>query len=191
MNVENLYSIWFLSHNPGGELIVINNKLMSKIPHSSSYQDITHDRMYNRIRSCIEQRAKSTSHLFTCSCGVCQSYLITDLYHNFLKKQDERIMDEALREVSIDANERRPLLPIPSPPQPTHVGATTSGHPLDNMIMAFGKHKDKSYKDIFKTDREYCLWCIETVAIERSKGSRINDSMISFAGYVRQCLSKV
>ena len=191
MNVENLYRAWFQTNNPGGELVVINGKLMSK--HSSSYQDITQDRIYNRIKSCIEQRNKSKSLLFGCSCGVCSSYLLGELYNDLLKRDDERLMDEALREVIIETSARASSSTSSPASSSTTIPVieSSSTYPLDNMILTFGKHKDKTYKDIFRTDREYCLWCIETVAIERSKGSRINDNMVSFAGYVRHCLSKL
>ena len=183
MNVENLYKAWFQINHPGGELIVINGKLMSKWMNSTSYQDITRDGNYNRIKSCIEKRNKSTSLLFGCSCGVCSSYLLGKLYEDLLKRDDERIINEALHDAIIETSARAS--------SPANIPVIESSYPLDNMILTFGKHKDKSYRDIFRTDREYCLWCIEIVAIERSKGSRANDNMISFAGYVRHCLCKL
>ena len=187
MNVENLYRAWFQTNNPGGELVVINGKLMSK--HSSSYEDITQDGIYKRIKSCFEQQNKSKSLLFRCHCGICSSYLLGKLYEYLLKRDDERIINEALHDATIETSTRASSPASSSTTIP--VIESSSTYPLDNMILTFGKHKDKSYKDIFRTDREYCLWCIETVAIERSKGSRINDNMVSFAGYVRHCLSKL
>ena len=217
MNVENLYRAWFQINHPGGELIVINGKLMSKWMNSTSYQDITRDGNYNHIKSCIEKRNKSTSLLFACSCGVCSSYLLGKLYEDLLKRDDERIINEALHDAILETSARASSSTSSPAPSSTTIpviessstyplargsssasSSTTipviessSTYPLDNMILTFGKHKDKSYKDIFRTDREYCLWCIETVAIERSKGSRINDNIVSFAGYVRHCLSKL
>lgn len=193
MNVENLYRAWFQINHPGGELIVINGKLMSKWMNSTSYQDITRDGNYNRIKLCIEKRNKSTSLLFACSCGVCSSYLLGKLYEDLLKRDDERIINEALHDAILETSARASSsTSLPASSSTTiPVIESSSTYPLDNMILTFGKHKDKTYKDIFRTDREYCLWCIETVAIERSKGSRINDNIVSFAGYVRHCLSKL
>ncbi len=62
---------------------------------------------------------------------------------------------------------------------------------LDNCIIPFGKHKNKTFKSIFETDKKYCIWCIETVAVDRSKGQKINDNMYMFLIYIKHCFSEL
>ncbi len=187
MDTENLFKLWFET-NKGRleELVVINNKLMiclkNDCNNSVSYQDIEHSRpyskIYNSIKNCVEQRNRLKTPLFKCICGVCSNYLMTHIYNNLSNTKSDDILNEIINDI------------FPTNIEPKHVQQTIS-NPLDNMILTFGKHKDKHYKDIFNSDREYCIWCIESLAIERSKGTRINDNMVAFVGYVKQCISKL
>lgn len=175
MNALDLFKAFFQTNHPGGELITINGRLMAKMNSGSSYEDVEmRNRNYSRIKYCVENRQKNNSPLFVCSCGVCTGYLLAQTYKNIISKpveDDDTILNQVLNEMKQE---------IPS-----------VNNPLDTVIITFGKHKDKTYKYIFDNDREYCIWCIESLAIEKHKGSRINDNMISFVSYVKNKIYKM
>lgn len=187
MNADNLFKIWFGTTYPTGEIIEINGKSVYRVNNSSTYYDIERDKTYLRIQNCINNRNKSKKALFNCTCGVCNAYLMTELYNNTFKSS-ETILNDVINEMFSNTVQTTPIHSVPHTPPVTNI---TKSNPLDNMILTFGKHKDKTYKDIFSTDKEYCLWCIESLAIERSKGSRINNDMVAFVGYIKQQISKL
>ena len=221
MNVDNLFKLSFETNKGRGEsLTTIDNKLMISIKDdvngSIHYLDIQshrgYSRLYNSIKSCIDQRNKNNKPLFHCICNICNTYLMTQFYNIIInKKSDENILDETLNEMF--PNNKSENINIIRQDIPTHTKLpfdpnaisdpnalreikkafeiSTNINPLDNMLITFGKHKDKTYKDTFNTDREYCMWCIESLAIERSKGSRVNDKMVAFVGYIKQRISKL
>jgi len=212
MNPDNLYKMWYQSNNPGGEIVVINGNLMAKSRDSSSYQDIKQDRVYMRINSCIEQRTRSKSLLFACSCGICSSYLMTELYKNIILKNNESLMNEQLiNEQRINEqliNEQRineqlmneclnevltkqvvdPLPVNTTKAKPVNTTKTQPSNNQDNNIITFGKYKNRTYTDIFKSDREYCVWCVECLAINRSKEEMINKNILLFVRYIKRCI---
>jgi hypothetical protein len=198
MNPYNLFKIWFETTNPIGEILEINGKNVYRTHNSTTYYDIERDKTYLRIQSCINNRNKSKKGLFSCSCGVCNAYLMTELYNNTFKRSSEIILDEVLNEMftntvqtpSTPATYNTPIIPNPVKSIPVKSNPVKS-NPLDNMILTFGKHKDKTYKEIFGSDKEYCMWCIESLAIERSKGSRVNNDMVAFVGYIKQQITKL
>jgi hypothetical protein len=180
MNAINLFKIWFETAHPTGEIIEINGKNVFRTHKSTTYYDIETDKTFMRIQSCISNRNKSKKALFSCSCGICNAYLMTELYNNTIKNNSENMIDEVLNEMFSNTADTKPIYN-------TSVNCdTTKSNPLNNMILTFGKYKDKTYKDVFSSDKEYCIWCIESLAIERGKASRLNDNMVAFVGYIKQ-----
>lgn len=182
MNALDLFKSFFQTNNPGGELITINGRLMAKIRGCSSYEDVElQNKTYARIKQCVENRQKNKMALFVCSCGVCTGYLMAQMYNNIIIPKplddDDSILNQALNEMKQEI-----INEIPT--------KSSDNNPLDNVIIIFGKHKDKTYKYAFDNDREYCIWCIESLAIERHKGSRINDNMVAFVSYIKNKIYK-
>lgn len=204
MDALTIYKAWFFSNNPGGELININDKLMSRPKHSSSYQDVTQDRLFGKIKYCIDQRNNKKSSLWTCQCGICTNYLLSQLSELLHKKKDDTVLDDALNEVFPNIT---PKNTNPTPVQPLSVivdlnklknpidnvssEVKNPQHPMDNMLINFGKHKDKTFKEVFDTDREYCIWCIESAAIERGNSSKSGTMMTAFVTFVKDKFKKL
>jgi hypothetical protein len=184
MNPHTIYNAWFKFNNPDGEIININGKMMARPQNCSSYHDIEiNDRTFNKIKNCIYQRSQKKSIIWQCNCGICTNYLLGQLSLQLEKneldekdldeKDDDKllneIIDKTLYEVSINA-------------------LKSVQNPMDNMSITFGKHKNKSFKTVFDTDKEYCIWCIESVAIERTKSGKI---MNIFVEYVKDKFKKL
>jgi hypothetical protein len=221
MNADNLFELWFESNKSRGEsLTTIDNKLMISIKNdingSIQYLDILshrhYSRLYNSVKSCIDQRNKNNKPLFHCICNVCNTYLMTQLYNIIIsKKSDDNIPDETLNgmfsnnkseNINIIRQDITKYTKLPFNPNAISdpnalreikkaLEINPNINPLDNMLITFGKHKDKTYRDAFNSDREYCIWCIESLAIERSKGSKMNNDMVTFVGYIKQRISKL
>lgn len=202
MNAIDMYKI--MMEERGAEFTTLNNKLMIKQKHSTSYQDVeASDRNFARIKNCIEQRNKNKSNFWTCSCGICTNYLLAQCSFKINNKSDNKteasILDEAFNELfTIPSKLFGPSNPTPtelsslnSTPNELPKANNSSSHPMDNMILTFGKYKDKSFKYVFDSDKEYCIWCIESTAIERNNNSRSITMMMTFVSYVKDKIKKL
>jgi hypothetical protein len=188
MNANTLFKLWFESTYPTGEIVEIDGKSVYRTGKLTIYYDIEKDKTYKQIQHCINNRNTYKKPLFSCTCGICNAYLMTQLYNSTIKKNSETILDEVLNEMVSNSTHTTPIqsytdISIKTP--------TVKPHPLDMMVLTFGKHKGKTYKEAFSSDKEYCIWCIESMAAERSKGSRINDTMLAFVGYIKQRISNL
>ena len=75
-----------------------------------------------------------------------------------------------------------------SPPQSKPLETPTTVY--DEEQMPFGKYKGKSFKEIFESDKNYCLWCIESLAVEKSKGGQHSSTMLNFVTYCKKQFTK-
>jgi hypothetical protein len=189
MNADNLFKLWFETNKSREEsLITIDNKLMISIKNvNGSVQYIeplshrAYSRLYNSIKSCIDQRNKNNKPLFQCICNVCNTYLMTQLYNNVInKKSNESILDETLNEmfpntetinntqgaqtppkngiVYLDTKSPGSVVPIVNPPPVRGLSTNTLPNPLDNVSVTYenaGKpwtdKEDKQLIDEYKS----------------------------------------
>jgi hypothetical protein len=200
-----------IENDPHRELTEINGKLM--IRWKDRYTPLDNDRQYTAIKQCIEQR-RNRKGLFDCRCGVCMRFLLGNLHDQLYlkpKKNDSDILEEALNECMISPNkENKNTVPVIAvkydmidPGKPVPVIAATFGstpqyksespqskppvtqHIHDTCILTFGKHKDKTFKTVFDNDRPYCVWCIESVALEQVQGKTTSPIMSLFISYIK------
>jgi hypothetical protein len=66
----------------------------------------------------------------------------------------------------------------------------TDSCPVNNMKITFGKYNSKEFKWVFDNDKKYCIWCIETVAINASNKKTINFNMIAFVEFCKQMFER-
>lgn len=148
-------------------LALLNGKWMIHSANQNTYVPIETHRMYHQITRCIEEQKKRQS-TFKCICGICSSVLLGKLYESLYSKiqfNDNKILEEAFNE--------------PQTPK-------KSQNNYDSLTITFGKYKNKTFKEVFELDKAYCIWCIETTAIERSQGK----SMTQMALFVQYSKSK-
>jgi hypothetical protein len=196
------------------ELLQLNGSWMIHDKYNNTYTPLDNDRRYSRIKSCVELRTKKYGEtgFFSCQCGYCQSILLGKLYGSLYKKKtDDAILEEAIKEVEAPPQKPQQLLPqtphqqpqkpqqlLPQTPhqqpqqllpQPQPIKQNNSDH---NQIL-FGKYKGRTFQDVFNSDKKYCLWCIETRAVEKvseeAQGRTNNSNMQIFVQYCKDRFS--
>jgi hypothetical protein len=184
-----------IENNPNRLLTEINGKIM--IYNNNTYTPLDNDRQYIAIKQCIEQR-RNRKGLFDCRCGVCMRFLLGNLHDQLYlkpKKNDSDILEEALNECmgSKDkkiVSENKTGLPefIGTPEYKSEYPQSKPSigqHIHDTYVITFGKHKDKTFKTVFDTDRSYCVWCIESVALEQFQGKSTSPIMSLFVSFIK------
>lgn len=146
-------------------------------------------RQYAKIVYCLKQREekeKGDFKRFICQCGECQSYLLSKVY-NYLYyppstpeispiSPKSKMLEETLDEIF---DEEETATAAPTKP---------SSNPLDGAVVTFGKYKGRTFKDVFESDKGYCMWCIENSSIKQfvEPHKKPLQNMILFVSYVKQ-----
>ena len=155
------------------EIHIIDGEYMIKCMNGS-YKPLEMDGDFMRIQNCVNMRAKSNSNTFYCKCGICSSFLLSKVYDNYFGNKtvqtDEQILEDSLKEVV--------RCPVPSP-------SNKAENTFALQIIQFGKHQGKTFQDVFRNDMAYCLWCIETCAVDESKGKKPSSNMSLFVAYIK------
>lgn len=155
--------------------------------HISSHR--MYRQQYEKIVYCFkerEKREKEDFKIFICRCGACTSHLLSKVY-NYLyyspspkeiapSSPKSKMLEETLDEIF---DEEETATAAPSKP---------STNPLDGAVVTFGKYKGRSFKDIFESDKGYCMWCIENSAIKQfvEPHKKPLQNMVLFVSYVKQ-----
>ena len=137
-------------------------------PSKQDWLPLERDGHYQMIKKCVEERARSqTPLLFSCKCGVCQSYLLQTLI-----SKPEPVSSINL---SVPATVTNPFEnPFNDVPETAPVQKT----------LKFGKHAGKTFEEAYK-DKKYCLWCIESLVKEKEAGRPSSPGFIEFVTYVK------
>lgn len=175
MDPIEIFKLALASNDPQREITKINDKWMIHNKYNNSYSPIDNDRLFARIKGCINARSGKIG-LFNCSCGMCSSYLMGKLYNQLFNK--DNILDDALNEMY--GKPAQPAQPAQQSTQKTDIHSSQ-----ETTILKFGKYKDKSFKEVFDTDKPYCIWCIESCAADEAKGNKPSFMMYHFVNYIK------
>ncbi len=182
-----------------GELYIVEYDSFRKFISKSHISRHRHyDRAYQGIKNCCDNRIKDPKNKFVCICGACQTYLLSKVYDMLYNtkpvsvtptpeikssRSETTILEETLDELFEED-------------KPTASASTTAtiappiipANPLDGAVMAFGKYKDRTFKDVFDSDKGYCMWCIENSAIKQvsEPHKRPLENMVQFVTYAKQ-----
>jgi hypothetical protein len=181
-----------------GELYIVEydsaHKFLSKT-HISKHRH--YDRAFQGIKRCCDNRIKDPKNKFVCTCGACTTYLLSKVYDMIynvpsvpvtsipivsdVKPASPKvsILDEALDEL-FEEDEETVAAAAPT--------KTIATNPLDGAILSFGKYKGRTFKEVFDSDRSYCMWCIENSAIKQfvEPHKKPLQNMILFVYYAKQ-----
>lgn len=186
MDPIEIFKLTLASNDPQRDITKINDKWMIHNKYNNSYSSIDNDRLFARIKNCINARSGKIG-LFKCSCGICSSYLMGKVYNQFFNK--DKILDDVLDEMYNKPDQPAQAPPvnlIPQAAQPAAEPAPKSTtNEYDTILINFGKYKDKTFKEIFDIDKSYCLWCIESCAVEEAKGNKPSFMMYQFVNYIK------
>jgi hypothetical protein len=176
------------------DLTEIDGKWMVKA--NNSYLPLESNPKFRQIKNCIEERKKNPE-VFRCGCGQCSAVLLGQLH--------EQLYSPKITVSPFDKTAPSPFdfgVPIKEERK------ITEPFVFDNMNapclyeaqrqkqpepvtppcfqkLTFGKHKDKTFAEVFEKDKSYCIWCIEIEAITRAKGELPSSTMSLFVSYVK------
>jgi hypothetical protein len=193
-----------IENDPRRELTEINGKLMIHNKNNNTFTPLENEQMYREIKRCIEQRSVRKG-LYCCLCGKCTFFLLGKLHDQLYlkpKKNDSDILEEAFNECMNTENKNTvpvvavtnemfdkgssvPVMAASFGSTPPQTKSPVTQHIHDTCILTFGKHKDKTFKTVFDTDRPYCVWCIESVALEQFQGKSTSPIMSLFISYIK------
>lgn len=195
MNINDVFLATFSplknSYHKELETEIIDNELYV-IEHDASKRFVSkthisaerhYSRQYERIKYCLTNREKTTSKTFICQCGACTQYLLGKIYDSIyltptstptstpMPTLKTSILEETLDEIF-----------------ETSDTPTSKINPLDMAVLTFGKHKSKTFKDVFDTDKGYCIWCVENSAVRQfvEPHKKPLQNMVLFVSYIKQ-----
>jgi hypothetical protein len=177
-----------------GQLYLIEydktHTFQSKV-HISSHR--LYGTQYQRIKTCCDKRRDDPKMVFKCDrdCQVCIPYLLSKVYNylycpSILEKipisPKSKLLEETLEEI-FDEEATSASAAAPTAALSKHVS-----NPLDGAVVAFGKYKGRTFKDVFDLDKGYCMWCIENSSIKQfvEPHKKPLQNMVLFVSYVKQ-----
>jgi hypothetical protein len=171
------------------------------IQRHDKYFPLESDCNFRPIKNCIEERKKNPQ-IFRCGCGQCSAVLLGQLHEQlyspkitlspFVDKKAPSPFDFSIP-IKEEHKITEPFL-FDNVDAPCFYEAQRKKEPeppkKEAFIpcfqkLTFGKHKDKTFAEVFEKDKPYCIWCIETEAITRAKGELPSSTMSLFVSYVK------
>jgi hypothetical protein len=156
------------------------------IQRHDKYFPLESDSNFRQIKNCIEQRKKH-QEIFRCYCGHCSAVLLGQLHEQIYPSKITVNPFPFDFGVPIK-EERKPPEPFVFEPCFYEAQRKKEPEPVTPPCfqkLTFGKHKDKTFAEVFEKDKPYCIWCIETEAITRAKGELPSSTMSLFVSYVK------
>lgn len=73
---------------------------------SSPFQALNRDRLFLRIKACVEAQKTQRPGLFSCQCGICHAYLNQKLYEMVVEKKVPFSLSAPVRTLDVDVSEK-------------------------------------------------------------------------------------
>jgi hypothetical protein len=175
-----------------GQLYLIEYDKTHTFPskvHISSHR--LYGTQYQRIKKCCDKRSDNPKMVFICDrdCQICIPYLLSKVYNYLYYPQStpeivptspkSKMLEETLYEI-FDEEETTTATAAPM--------LKSVSNPLDGAVITFGKHKGCTFKDVFESDKGYCMWCIENSSVKQfvEPHKKPLQNMVLFVSYVKQ-----